>query len=150
MSRTQSTSTLLLVAVAALSGCADATLPFRERLAVCIIKAGGPLELDYNAIEPEMHRMHTGYEDAWRRSQLLEEFLATTPKLDTELLELVEVYAKSERKLAAQFKAAIDDERSDLTEEELAISSNCSLAGFGLLSEICKRIEFDSLVTSSE
>ena len=66
---------------------------------------------------------------------LLEEFLATSPQLDTELLALVDAYAKAERKREAQFKAALVEDRSDLVGDEIEIAQNCGQAGLMLQSE---------------
>ena len=139
----------ILLAFVVTPGCSDPTLPHREQLALCIIKSSGPLELDFDSIAPEMHRMHMGAEDARRTAMLLEGFLATSPALDTELLDLVDAYAKTERKLEAQFKAAVDEGRSELVGDEVEIALNCGKAVMMLQSEICERIEFDSLVTVS-
>jgi hypothetical protein len=141
--------TALLFALVIVTGCSDSTLPHRQQLALCIIKSNAPLELDFDSIAPEMHRMQMGAASARRTAELLEEFLATSPRLDAELLDLVGAYAKSERKLEAQFKAAVDDGRPELVGEELDIALNCAKAGMMLRVEICERIEFDSLVTIS-
>lgn len=148
MSQRLSQSTILLVFVV-LAGCSDPTLPHREKLAICIVKSSGPLKLDFDSIAPEMHRMHMGAERARRTARLLEEFLATSPQLDSELLHLVDDYAKVARKLEAQFNAALDQDRTDLTGDEIATAQNCAKTELMLQSEICERIDFDSLVTIS-
>ncbi|KAA1257073.1 hypothetical protein LF1_56350 [Rubripirellula obstinata] len=88
-----------------------------------------------------------GAERARRTAALLDDFLAASPPLDTETLNLVAAYAETERKLHAQFQAAVDDGRADLTGDELEVSQDCSLAGMTLQQELCQRIDFDALVT---
>ncbi len=137
------------LAFAVVCGCSDPTLPHREQLAICLVQSIGPLNLDYDAIPPEMHRMHMGAANARRTADCLEEFLERSPPLDKELLELVEVYAVLNRKLEQQFASAVADGRSDLNEEEAAIAHDCGRQDMFLFREICEQIDFDSIVTTS-
>ena len=91
-----------------------------------------------------------GAESARRTAKLLEEFLDTSPPLDSELIGLVKAYANTQRKLEEQFASAVAAGRTDLTADESKIAKECALQEFFLTGEICRRIDFDSLVTVSQ
>lgn len=146
----RSISTSILLACALICGCSDASRPHREALAICIIKSSAPLDLDFDSIPSEMHRMHMGAERSKRTADLLDEFLTTSPPLDSDIIALVETYAASQRTLSKQFASAVADGRTDLTTEESEIAAECARQEFFLTDEICKRIDFDSLVTVSQ
>lgn len=136
-----------IVVLATMCGCADPTRPHREQLALCIVKSSGPTNLDFESIPTEMHRMHLGAAQSKRTAELLNDFLSSSPPLDSELLQLVNVYARSQHQLHKQFATAIAAGRSDLTSDELEIATECGRQEFFLIEEIGKRIDFDSLVT---
>ena len=91
--------------------------------------------------------MHLGSGHAAATAAACEDCLSKSPPFDDELLALIEAYAKSSRRLEAQFRSAIEDERGELNAEEADIASECGRNDFFLLNEILQRIDYDSLVT---
>ena len=107
---------LLLVLSA---GCSDPIFEDREQLAICLMKINEPVSIDYENLPPEMDRMHRGYERAKRTAMMLEEYVAAKRELDQqETLDLGDAYSKSEKQISLQFKAAIDDGRPGLEDDE--------------------------------
>ncbi|MDB4634040.1 hypothetical protein OAG76_01410 [Rubripirellula sp.] len=140
---------IAVFAVATVCGCSDPTLEHREKLALCFVKELAPLDIDFDAIPPEMHRMHMGAASAKRSAELMEQFLAEPTPLDAELIGLVKTYAANSRLRGEQFAAAVSANRPELNEQEGEIAGECARQDLFLGKEICERIDFDSLVTVS-
>lgn len=140
---------IAVFAVATVCGCSDPTLEHREKLALCFVKELAPLDIDFDAIPPEMHRMHMGAASAKRSAELMEQFLAEPTPLDAELIGLVKTYAANSRLRGEQFAAAVSANRPELNEQESEIAGECARQALFLGKEICERIDFDSLVTVS-
>ncbi len=105
---------------------------------------------DLETVPAEMRRMHYGAGKAAFTAATLEEFLASSPPLDKELLDLIEAHAEISRRLESQFGSAIANGRTDLNEEEFKIAAECANAEFLLIGEILRRIDYNSLVEVSE
>ena len=136
----------MLLAISSVCGCSDATRPHREKLALCFIQELAPLELDFDAIPAEMHRMHMGAESGKRSAAIFDAFLAESHPLDPDTIQLVERYRDLQLKYSEQFATAVAENRSELNEMELKITTDCSRQILPLGTEICQRIDYDSLV----
>jgi hypothetical protein len=119
----RSISTIAILALGLICGCSDATRPHREALALCFIKSSAPLDLDFDSIPSDMHRMHMGFARSKRTADLLDEFLSASPPLDSDIITLVETYVSIQRKYNEQFAAAVAAGRTELTSEESKIAA---------------------------
>ena len=135
----------VLLCLTLISGCADRTRPHRKALAIGLTEATAWQHPDLKSIPTEMQLMHVGAGQSAATAIACENCLKTNPPFDTDLITMIQAYAKSSREREAQFNQAIADGRSSLNDAEREIVTNCGKTDFVLFAEILKRIKYDEL-----
>ena len=81
-------------------------------------------------------------------AEALEASLESSPPFSEDLLTIIQAHARSSRTVEAQYRAAIEDGRSELNESEREIVLQCNKDQWILFDEILARIEMNELVTT--